>query len=227
MEPKYRHRYLLQKISEYLKQNNNEGNCFIESGVKQGSASVVMSKILKKRGYLFDTWSNFPHFNKIDYTTLKRKQKLQKRVEKGKNTYQECKDNLISNKVYKACKMVRGDILKTVPKFIGKKGENLFISLIHSDSDLYEPTKTTLNLFFPFLTNGGMVLVHDYQTKQWPGVTKSVDEFVKKKHNLLIHIFKENVTCSFLIMKDNHDEYKEDFDFLVQYIDNKFPCKTK
>jgi hypothetical protein len=225
METKYRHRYLLERISEYIKNNNIEGNCFVESGVKYGSASIAIAKELERKGYLFDTWCNFPHFSDYDARSLKRRIKLKKRVKGGRDTYQECSENLSKNNVENLCKMIKGDICKTIPKFVKDNKEKLSISLIHSDSDLYKPTKITLNKLWPFLVDGGMVLVHDYKTKQWPGVEKSVDEFLSDKTNILTAEFDKNVTICFLIMKDNNNKYKSDFNMIVKHVNDKFPFK--
>jgi len=227
MESKYRHRYLLLKISEFIVSNNIVGNCFVESGVKQGSASVVMAKALNRKGYLFDTWTNFPHFSKFDAHSMKRRSRLKKRVKGGKDTYQECVDNLRKNKVFGSCALIRGDICKTIPKFVENYKPNLFISLIHSDSDLHEPTKVTLNELWPFLVDGGMILVHDYKTKQWPGIERSVDKFLKDKSNIHFAQIGPEVTASCLIMRDDTEQYKKGFSGIVAQVKIKFPPKKK
>jgi O-methyltransferase len=51
------------------------------------------------------------------------------------------------------------------------------IVLAHLDCDLYEPTKAGLELFYPRVVPGGMIIVHDYSSGFWPGITKAVDEF--------------------------------------------------
>lgn len=35
-------------------------------------------------------------------------------------------------------------------------------SFIHIDTDLYEPTLRTLEVFYPLMSKGGIILVHDY-----------------------------------------------------------------
>ena len=94
MKTKLKHRYLLKKMSEYIVNNGIGGDCFVESGVKYGNASIVIAQALQRKGYLFDTWSNFPHFSEFDAFTKQRRSKLKKRVKGGKNTYDECSKNL-------------------------------------------------------------------------------------------------------------------------------------
>ncbi len=51
-------------------------------------------------------------------------------------------------------------------------------ALVSLDADLYNPTKAGLEFFFPRLSPGGVIIVHDYNP-DWPGVMSAVDEFAK------------------------------------------------
>ena len=51
------------------------------------------------------------------------------------------------------------------------------IAVAHIDCDLYEPMKAGLEWFYPRLAPGGMMLLHDYSSGKWPGVTRAIDEF--------------------------------------------------
>ena len=50
-------------------------------------------------------------------------------------------------------------------------------SLIHIDLDLYEPIKYSLEFFAPRLLKGGIIVLDDYGSLNWPGAFKSVNEF--------------------------------------------------
>jgi O-methyltransferase len=50
------------------------------------------------------------------------------------------------------------------------------LALVNLDADLYLPTKAGLEYFYPLLSPGGVIIVHDYTCK-WPGIRKAVDEF--------------------------------------------------
>lgn len=210
-------------MGDWIVEKNIGGECFIESGVKYGSASVVIAKSLKEKGYLFDTWTNLPHFGEFDAHNSKRKVKLRKRMRQGKNTYKECVENLTDNGVKDLCTMIKGDICKTIPEFIKENKEKLSISLIHSDSDIYDPTKVTLESLWPYLVEGGMILVHDYDVKQWPGIKVSVDGFLSDKQGVHTMQFYKNVTACFLIMKDSKNTYEVDFNNICNHVNKKFP----
>jgi len=50
-------------------------------------------------------------------------------------------------------------------------------ALVNMDVDLYAPTRAGLEYFYPRLSPGGVIFIHDYNYK-WPGIIKAVDEFV-------------------------------------------------
>jgi len=52
----------------------------------------------------------------------------------------------------------------------------LHFALVNIDVDLYNPTKAGLEYFYPLLSPGGVIIVHDYNHK-WPGIKKAADEF--------------------------------------------------
>ena len=70
-----------------------------------------------------------------------------------------------------------GDVKDTLKKKIPKN-----ISLLRLDTDWYESTKEELNILFPRLSKGGVLIVDDYKT--WSGCKKAVDEYFKNKKNI-------------------------------------------
>lgn len=57
------------------------------------------------------------------------------------------------------------------------------IALLRLDTDWYESTKIELEVMYPVLGNGGVIIVDDYGT--WEGARKAVDEYFKKVPMLL------------------------------------------
>jgi O-methyltransferase len=60
-------------------------------------------------------------------------------------------------------------------------------ALVNLDVDLYAPTKAGLEYFYPRLSPGGVIFIHDYNYK-WPGIIKAVDEFVSTVPETLIMV---------------------------------------
>ena len=48
---------------------------------------------------------------------------------------------------------------------------------VHIDPDLYEPTIQGLKYFWPRMVKNGILMIHDYNSLQFPGVRKAVREF--------------------------------------------------
>jgi O-methyltransferase len=59
------------------------------------------------------------------------------------------------------------------------------LALVNLDADLYAPTKAGLEYFYPLLSPGGVIIIHDYNFK-WPGIKKAVDEFVSTVPETLV-----------------------------------------
>ena len=55
------------------------------------------------------------------------------------------------------------------------------IAFAHIDCDLYEAALSALALFYPRLSAGGMLIVHDYSSRHWPGIAQAVDQFFADK----------------------------------------------
>ena len=75
-----------------------------------------------------------------------------------------------------------GDIFETLPAYL-KDNPQLRIALLHIDVDVYSPSKFALDLLFPHMVRGGLIIMDDYGTVE--GETRAVDEFLAK-HNLNI-----------------------------------------
>jgi O-methyltransferase len=56
------------------------------------------------------------------------------------------------------------------------------IAFAFLDGDLYQSIKDSLKLVGDKMVNGGVILVHDYNNPELPGVTKAVDEWIKNKN---------------------------------------------
>lgn len=54
-------------------------------------------------------------------------------------------------------------------------------AFVHIDCDLYRPALAALAFFYPRMSPKGMIVVHDYASGRWPGLTQAVDEFLADK----------------------------------------------
>lgn len=78
--------------------------------------------------------------------------------------------------------LVAGDILNTLPAYLKAKPHTK-VALLHIDVDVYLPSKVALDLMYPALVPGGIIVLDDYGTVE--GETRAVDEFINQ-HGLSI-----------------------------------------
>ena len=84
--------------------------------------------------------------------------------------------NITNNTDHKKIRLIKGDVLKTLDK---KENLPSSISLLRLDTDFYESTKKELEVLYPLLNKGGILIIDDYG--HWKGCRKAVDEYLKIK----------------------------------------------
>jgi hypothetical protein len=62
---------------------------------------------------------------------------------------------------------------------------------VNLDFDLYKPTITGLEFFYPQMTHGGVILVHDFFNDSYQGIKSACDEFCKTAGTAYIPIGDE------------------------------------
>jgi O-methyltransferase len=141
---------------------------FAELGVYKGdSARAIHHMDPARRFYLFDT---FEGFKETDLS-----------LEKGEAATYTTR-NFADTEVNKVLLNIEGNENISVQQgyFPGSaiKLVHEKFALVNIDADLYKPTKAGLEFFYPRLSPGGVILIHDYNNK-WEGVVKAVDDFCK------------------------------------------------
>ena len=64
------------------------------------------------------------------------------------------------------------DVFATVPELDQRR-----FALVHVDVDLYEPTRDCLARFGPRMSDGGVIVIDDYGSANFPGCRTAVDEY--------------------------------------------------
>jgi len=80
--------------------------------------------------------------------------------------------------------LIKGNILETLSEYL-LRNQQLRISLLHIDVDVYEPTQNILVQVYDRIVRGGIIILDDYG--KIAGETKAVDEFF---HNRKVSIKK-------------------------------------
>ena len=138
---------------------------FAEVGVYKGETARMIHTMDNSRVFhLFDT---FEGFDKRDID-VESSPDLNHSIDFSDTTVEsvisfiEGNDNIIAHKGY-------------FPETVSAVQDTNF-ALVHLDADLYQPTLAGLNYFYPRLSPGGIIIIHDYN-HHWEGVRKAVDEF--------------------------------------------------
>ena len=104
-------------------------------------------------------------------------------------------EKIMKYKDLKNYEFVKGDINITIPKYC-KENTHQKISLLHIDTDVYEPAVTILENMYERVVSGGVIIFDDYGT--FPGETKAVDDFFKDKKEK-VQKLSLGLTPSFII----------------------------
>lgn len=157
-------------LSKFAERAYKEGiqGAVAEAGVYRGEFAKQINKFFSDRKcYLFDTFEGFTESD------------IEKEQE-GSLTFANHLKNV--NVEETLAKMpFREQIDVKIGRFPetaeGIKDKFAFVNL---DMDLYEPTIGGLRIFYPLMADGGVILVHDYFSKVYPGIEKAIDDYERE-----------------------------------------------
>ena len=161
---------------ERLKRMKIEG-AFVELGVWQGETAEIIHEMDKSRNlHLFDTFDGFDNKDLEKETNRDERYSTDNfsdtKLEEVKALFSES-NNISFYKGY-------------FPDTAKDLKEDKF-AFVHLDADLYKPTIDALNYFYPKLSPGGVIIIHDYN-HTWDGIRKALDEFMVTIPESLIEI---------------------------------------
>ena len=74
-----------------------------------------------------------------------------------------------------------------IPERFHEVGDRRF-AFVHIDVDHYQPTKDSIEFFYPRLNVGAVIVNDDYGFTTCPGATKAMDEFLADKEEKMISL---------------------------------------
>jgi O-methyltransferase len=180
----------LKNASELLHKNKVAGSV-AELGVFQGEFTQHINKYFYDRTlYLFDTFEGFKNIDIDKELELGTTDKiLESRFNFSTTTEELVLDRL---EFPEKCIVRKGFFPNTVE---GLNEKYAFVSL---DADLYQPMLEGLKYFYPRLTNGGFIFIHDFFNDIFTGTRQAVLEF-KEKTNIMFSPLGDD--CSVVINK--------------------------
>lgn len=149
-----------------------------EVGVYRGGSAKIICETTKKQVYLFDTFEGLPRIGREDDTAQFRKGEYNASYDDVKNYLKE----------YANIQFHKGLFPNTATPVKNKQ-----FSLVHLDVDIYESTLRGLEFFYPRMSEGGIIISHDYTCAV--GVKKAFDEFFKNKPEKVILPLRQSTQC--------------------------------
>ena len=199
------HWAIIQSI-KYIKNENIDGD-IIESGVFKGGNLILFKKMidelsLNKKIYAYDPFEGMPNPGKydkdlkdVDASSIYDKKKSEE-ISWNFSSLEEVKKNISKFKIdtNKDFFFIKGKVENTL-----RINSNLpnKISLLRLDTDFYNSTKIELEILYPKLVKGGVLIIDDYG--HWKGSKKAVDEYFKLDTNF--HWFHRIDYASRLLIK--------------------------
>lgn len=167
-------------LSEQYKKVEHLSGDIVECGIGYSRTFQVLACLVRKENkahrtlYGFDSFEGFPEPHLEDKSARNPKKGEWKVLTPAQLHRILVQLRLGEEFVDAHIRVVKGFFEETLPQTNVKE-----IALLHLDVDLYQSYKTCLELLFPKVVQGGMVLFDEYDTPNWPGAKKAIDEYFK------------------------------------------------
>jgi len=168
---------------------------FVEVGVYKGfTAKLIHNYVPERNLHLFDTFEGF-----TDRSVISEKKNTGLSISKAyfaDTSLEEVKDYISprNQNVF----FYKGNFLESIPDGFN----TLKFAFVHLDVDLFEPTLEGLKFFYPRMSTGGILLIHDYNA--WLGARKAVDEFFADKKEFPIPMPDKSGSALVIKQEDSH-----------------------
>lgn len=173
------------KACRYIVENKIPGD-FVECGVWRGGNGILAQRLFEQLDsdrcvWMFDTFEGMTaptEFDVASNTKVHAGKKFAASQQDSHNDWcyaslEDVKRNCEkSNLSLEKFRFVRGDVSKTLKDKANLPTE---IAILRLDTDWYESTKVELEILYPNLCRGGVLIIDDYG--HWEGARKAVDEY--------------------------------------------------
>ncbi len=175
--------YFLYENVQRLEREQIPGD-FAELGVYKGCSAKVLHQLApSRRFWLFDTFAGF-----ADADAERESLRQVKRQDFGDTS-------LPAVRAFLGDSALLNYAVGRFPETLAGVPVDTNYALVHLDCDLEEPMRAGLEYFYPRISAGGLLIVHDYGSGLWPGVTFAVDQFLRDKPERLVSILDKSGTA--------------------------------
>lgn len=158
---------------------------FVECGVWRGGNSIIAADVFRsmacvKGVWLFDTFAGMTPPTDADVNHLGERAETKFRNTRREDhsdwcyaPIEEVRANFAAAGLLgERVSFVKGDVAQTLARPDQLPGT---IAVLRLDTDWYESTRTELEVLYPRLSRGGVLIIDDYG--HWGGARKAVDEY--------------------------------------------------
>jgi hypothetical protein len=190
------------QAARYVAQRGIKGDV-VECGVWRGGSSLLAALTIRKfeskkssqfrwlknpqrKFWMYDTFEGMtkPTFRDVDVEGITATHYMDNFAPEGKWCYSDKVDveSLFYSHGFGVADyyLVKGDVKETL-----KTEKPRSISLLRLDTDWYESTMAELEILYPLLSVGGVLIIDDYG--HWKGAREAVDEFFGRNPSILLH----------------------------------------
>ena len=138
-----------------------------ELGVYQGATAEIFLEYCRRyerRLFLFDTYEGFSEKDIVGID-----------INRDISQFGDTNEHMVSERLGhdEHIRIKKGYF----PESVDEETEKGKFAFVHIDCDLYQPIYSGLSFFWPRMSFGGMMVIHDYASGLWDGATKAVDQF--------------------------------------------------
>jgi len=181
----------------------------VECGVWRGGSSLAAALVLHAVGdtsriiWMYDTYEGMSDPTEHDRDVSGRlAHDLLQSENKGQDSYIWCLSSLedvkknvqMSEYPFSLFRFIQGKVEDTLKTNIPEK-----IALLRLDTDWYESTRIEMEILFPKLVKGGVLVIDDYG--HWQGARKAIDEYLES-HNIRILLNRIDYTGRIAVKVD-------------------------
>jgi O-methyltransferase len=162
---------------------------FVECGVWRGGSALVAALAMRQAGdmrrlHLYDTFEGMttPTAIDVDETGHRASDYITQFGDDGRWCYageNDVRAVFEQKGLTEWTNFVRGDVLETLKHTVPKA-----ISVLRLDTDWYESTKAELEVLYPLITPGGVIIIDDYGF--WEGSRAAVEEYFENRPRPLL-----------------------------------------
>jgi O-methyltransferase len=160
----------LEAVADEIRTHSIVGSV-AELGVYQGDFSKHINAAFPDRKlYLFDTFEGFAERDKsVD-------------VDQGFSAATEDFSNTTVDLVLKKMTHPQSVVIRKgyFPDTLLDADRNERFAFVSIDTDLYKPMYEGLEFFFPRLSSGGYIFLHDFNNKDYPGARAAVTQYCRE-----------------------------------------------